>query len=86
MNACPNDDVLLQFLDGELNADDDARVMAHVEDCVGCQEHLERLTEGRPAAGEGPPIETVQTDPDSTVDLLLTEIVEHDVGGTSDRG
>ncbi len=28
MNACPNDDVLLQFLDGELNADDDARVLA----------------------------------------------------------
>jgi tetratricopeptide (TPR) repeat protein len=35
MNACPNDGVLLQFLDGELNADDDARVLAHVEDCAG---------------------------------------------------
>ena len=34
MNACPNDGVLLQFLDGELNAEDDARVLAHVEDCV----------------------------------------------------
>ncbi len=86
MNACPNDGVLLQFLDGELNAEDDARVLAHVEDCVGCQEHLERLTAGRPAAGEGPPIETVQTDPDSTVDLPPTEIVESDVGRPGDRG
>ena len=86
MNACPNDGVLLQFLDGELNADDDAKVLAHVEDCVGCQEHLERLTAGRPAQAEGPPIETVQTDPDSTVDLLPTEIVEGDAGhpGTGD--
>jgi len=86
MNACPNDSVLLQFLDGELNADDDAQVLAHVEDCVGCQEHLERLTEGRPAAGEGPPIETVRTDPDSTVDLRPTEVVEREVGDPETGG
>jgi eukaryotic-like serine/threonine-protein kinase len=80
MNACPNDDDLLQFLDGELKADDEARVLAHVEDCGSCQAHLERLTEGRPVAGEKTPIATVQTDPDPTVDLRPTEIVGRDVG------
>jgi eukaryotic-like serine/threonine-protein kinase len=80
MNACPNDGVLLQFLDGELNAGDDARVLAHVEDCVSCQEQLERMTAGRPAPGDEPPVETVQTDPDPTVDLARTEIVERDIG------
>jgi eukaryotic-like serine/threonine-protein kinase len=86
MNACPNGNVLLQFLDGELNADDDAQVLAHVEDCVDCQGHLERLTEGRPTAGDGRPIETVQTDPDSTADLPSTEIVERDIGGPETGG
>jgi eukaryotic-like serine/threonine-protein kinase len=86
MNACPNDGVLLQFLDGELNAGDDGRVLAHVEDCVPCQEHLERLTAGRPATGEGLPIETVQTDSDSTVDLPRTEIVERFVGHSGTGG
>ena len=80
MNACPNDGVLLQFLDGKLNADDDARVLAHVENCAGCQQHLERMTEGRPVAGERPPIEAVRTDRGSTVDLRPTEIVGRDVG------
>ena len=80
MNACPSDGVLLQFLDGELIAGDDARVLAHVEDCVPCQDRLERLTAGRPATGEGSPIETVQTDSDSTVDLPPTEIAERDIG------
>ena len=78
MNACPKDGVLLQFLDGELNAEDDARILAHLEDCIGCQEHLERLTGGRPAPGEGPPIETVRTDAEETADLPGTEIVAHD--------
>jgi hypothetical protein len=32
MNVCPNDGVLLQFLDGALNAGDDVPVLAHVED------------------------------------------------------
>ncbi len=80
MNACPNDGVLLQFLDAELIPGDDARVLAHVEDCVPCQEHLERLTAGRPPPGEGSPIETVQTAADSTVDLARTEFVEPDIG------
>ncbi len=55
MNACPNDGVLLQFLDGKLNADNDARVLAHVENCAGCQQHLERLTKGLPVAEVRPP-------------------------------
>ena len=75
MNACPNDSVLLQFLDGKLNADDDARVLAHVEECKTCQQHLERMTEGKPVAGERPPIETAQTDGSATVDLQPTEVV-----------
>ena len=86
MNACPNDGVLLQFLDGELNAGDDARVLAHVEDCVPCQEHLERLTAGRRVPGESPSAETVQADPHSTVDLLPTEIVEDDFGDPGSVG
>ena len=76
MNACPSDGVLLQFLDGELKADDDAQVLMHIEDCAGCQQHLERLTAGRPISCERPSIETVQTDHDQTVDLHPTEIVD----------
>ena len=52
MNACPDEDELLHFLDGELGAQDDARIVVHVEDCAGCQERLERLTRGRPVGGE----------------------------------
>ena len=55
MNACPNDSVLLQFLDGELNAEDDVKVLAHLEYCAGYQEHLERLTGGRPGVSRKPP-------------------------------
>jgi eukaryotic-like serine/threonine-protein kinase len=75
MNACPNGSVLLQFLDGDLKAEDDARILAHLEDCAHCQEHLERLTDGRLLPGDGPSIETVPIDTDSTVDLLPTDIV-----------
>ena len=57
MNACPNDGVLLQFLDGKLDADNDARVLAHVEDCAGCQQHLEQMTKGLPVAELRPPVE-----------------------------
>ena len=78
MNACPNDGVLLQFLDGKLNADDDARVLAHVEECKTCQQHLERMTEGRPVAGQPPPIKAVRTDFGATVDLRPTEVIGRD--------
>jgi eukaryotic-like serine/threonine-protein kinase len=86
MNACPKDGILLQFLDGKLNADDDAWVLAHVEDCAGCQEHLERMTAGRPVAEERPPIETAQTDVGATVDLQSTEVVGRDAGPAGTGG
>ncbi len=78
MNACPKDGVLLQFLDAELKAEEAAWVLAHVEDCAGCQERLERFTEGRPVPGDRPPIETVHTDPDSTADLNSTALLDRE--------
>jgi tetratricopeptide (TPR) repeat protein len=86
MNACPNDGVLWQFLEGELKAEDDARVLAHIEDCVVCQKHLERLTGGRSAPGEGPQIETVPTGADGTPDLPGTEVVAHAESAHESRG
>ena len=50
-NACPGEDTLLRFLEGKLEVNDDARIVAHVEDCDACQGCLERLT-ARPA-GDG---------------------------------
>src|SRR5262245_50602490 len=44
MNACPDADALLSLLEGELDAVEDARIVAHVEDCGGCQDRLEGLT------------------------------------------
>ena len=78
MNACLDDDELLRFLDGELNAEADARIAAHIEGCVICQASLERLTRGSPALGAGQPIETVQTDSEATPDLARTEILAGD--------
>jgi anti-sigma factor RsiW len=43
MNACPGEDDLLRFLEGELDAQDDARIVVHVEDCADCQERLGRF-------------------------------------------
>ncbi len=45
-----------------------------------CHEQLEHLTAGHPAHGDGPPILTVRTDANSTVDLPSTEIVDRDLG------
>ena len=80
MNACPDDSDLLHFLDGELNAGADARIVAHIEDCSTCQARLERLTGGSPAPGEGEPIETVATESEETTDLAGTEILALDLG------
>jgi eukaryotic-like serine/threonine-protein kinase len=80
MIVCSNENVLLKFLEGELNAEDDARILAHLEDCVRCQEHLDRLTGGSSLAGAGPPIETVQGDPALTVELPSTAVSERDPG------
>src|SRR4051794_23682318 len=72
MNACPSDNEFLRFLDGQLDAEADARVVAHVQDCADCQEGLERLTRGCPSAGESQPIATVRSDPEATADLPPT--------------
>jgi tetratricopeptide (TPR) repeat protein len=48
---CPDEGILLRFLEGELDSEDDARIVAHVEDCRECHARLERLTAGRSAAG-----------------------------------
>jgi tetratricopeptide (TPR) repeat protein len=83
MNACPTDGVLLQFLEGELSAEDEARLLAHLEDCIGCQEHLERLTRGRPLPEAGTPADTARTNDDTAADLPSTAIVE---GNAADVG
>jgi len=62
MNACPSEGDLLLFLDGELNADEDARIVAHVEHCIDCPEWRERLTKGYPAPAEGAPVKMARTD------------------------
>ena len=80
MNACLDDSDLLHFLDGELNAKADARIVAHIEGCVTCQERLERLTRGSPVLGGEDPIETVKTDSEETTDLPGTEDIAPDVG------
>ena len=49
MNACPDEDELLRFLNGEPCVQDAPRIVAHVEHCAACQERLERLTCGPPA-------------------------------------
>jgi hypothetical protein len=74
MNACPTDTVLLRFLDGEFDAEDDARVLARVEDWIVFQDNLERLTNGRSAAGDGLPNESLRTEPEETPDLPGTEV------------
>jgi hypothetical protein len=82
MHACLGDQEFLRFLDGELDAEADARVVGHVEDCADCQAHLERLTRGISTGDERDPIETVRTDAVATVDLPATEDL---VGTDADR-
>jgi hypothetical protein len=50
MSIYPDEGILLRFLEGELDAEDDATIVAHVEDCRECHTRLERLTAGRSAA------------------------------------
>jgi len=69
---------LLRFVDGELDAGDDAPIVAHIEDCLTCQERLEQLTARPPGPAQGLPIKTVRTDHDPTVDLPATEFCTGD--------
>jgi serine/threonine protein kinase/tetratricopeptide (TPR) repeat protein len=77
---------LLRFLDGELNADDDARIVAHVENCATCQERLERLTEDHSTPEVQRLIETVRADAQATVDQARTEDVILESGEQSHLG
>ena len=74
MNACPDEDELLRFLDGELGAQDDAWFVVHVEDCAGCQERLERLTRRRLVLGEASTLEPMHSDRGPDADPPGTEI------------
>ena len=80
MNACPDDSDLLHFLDGRLwKPEADARIIAHIEECVSCQERLERLTRGSPTLGGGEPMDRVQNDPKALTDLSWTGVIAPDV-------
>ena len=86
MSACPVDSDLLRFLDGELAADADARIVAHIEDCVACQASLERLTGGTGALGSGEPIETVEGSSEARKDLDGTEVIGDELGREASIG
>ncbi len=79
MFACPCNDQLLKFLDGELSVVVDAGIVAHTEVCVACQERLERLTGAAQEFGTGEPIETVQSARDGMKDLAGTEVIGAEV-------
>ena len=79
MNACPSSDELQNFLDQALSADQIARILAHVEDCLLCQQSLDRLTPGGSTIREGlPPPAAAPIDLDSTADPTRTEVGTHE--------
>ena len=86
MNHCPNEDELRRFLEGELGGQDDARIVVHVEDCVGCQERLERSTRGRPAPFEGATPDTPYTDRSRNADGAGTELEGSRIGPATTTG
>jgi hypothetical protein len=63
MNACLDEDALLRFLNGDHDADEDPRVVAHIEDCNECQGRLERLTRVLLAPGGASTLEMAIHDP-----------------------
>jgi hypothetical protein len=77
MSDCPSDSELLRWLDGEVEATVDGRLVAHIEGCAACQERLECLTAGARVEGDGDLagylIGTVRTDREATADLPATE-------------
>src|SRR5579883_1260279 len=64
MNPRPGEDELFGFLEGEMDALSNDRIVVHIETSPGCQERLERLTRGTPAACEVSTLETVLPGPD----------------------
>ena len=68
MSACPSPDHLIRLLNGQLDQDDEAALVAHAETCKGCQDQLEALTLGLLAESRGLEPEgaaTTTTDPSS---------------------
>jgi tetratricopeptide (TPR) repeat protein len=63
MHACIGQDALLRLLDGELDAAEHGRIVAHIEDCRECQDHLERLTRGLLAPDGESTLESAIHDP-----------------------
>ena len=53
MTLCPCPQQLLRFLDEDLEPDDQARILVHVEECEACQYRLEQLTRAQPPDAEG---------------------------------
>lgn len=68
MNSCPPADQLSRLLTEELPATETAAVEAHLEECVACQEALERLT-----AGNAFPMRPKQTGGDTKLLRQLEE-------------
>jgi eukaryotic-like serine/threonine-protein kinase len=86
MNACPDEDKLLRFLDGELSAKEDAWIVVHVEDCTLCQQRLERLTRCRPASVEESTPELSRVDGGPNGDEVATGIGDRELtAGQSSR-
>ncbi len=68
MSACPSHAHLFRLLNGQLDQDDEAALVAHAETCKGCQDRLEWLTRCLLAESRGlEPKEaaTTTTDPSS---------------------
>ena len=66
MNPCPSHEQLSQYLAGELAADADQALGAHLETCASCQRRLEDLTDVRtvrPRTGLQAPGERPGTEP-----------------------
>ena len=53
MILCPCPQQLLRFLDEDLEPDDQARILVHVEDAGACQYRLELLTRAQPLRRRG---------------------------------
>src|SRR5271166_291387 len=53
MSACPSHAQLFRLLNGQLDQDDEAALVAHAETCKGCQDRLETLTRGLLAESRG---------------------------------
>jgi tetratricopeptide (TPR) repeat protein len=86
-DPCPGLEDLDQLLNEQLEADQEARLVAHIQTCKSCQERLERLTAGRDQArnnrttqeasqkgGQTPGLFST-TDPGATTDFVPAAFV-----------